>query len=157
MSKDIVAISQECCDPALSGISPWEALANAIIIQAVRDYRTYAMGYGEFAESQRRLILKFFRSEYFAKLTSVDPEVLIHMLGAEENKNKRKRKKVADRVDEGCYSVKQAAELAGIRADKIYRAIRERRLRAHKINGIYQILREDLEKFKNQRKRGGAN
>ena len=51
----------------------YEALANAIITQAAKDYRT-AAPHGKAA------IRRFFRSAYFTVLTSLDPEYLIARL-----------------------------------------------------------------------------
>lgn len=58
----------------------YRALADAIIIQAVKDYRRAlkAKRTGEI-----RLINKFFRSEFFGVLTNIDPETLIQKLNME--------------------------------------------------------------------------
>lgn len=58
-------------------MNPYEALANAIIAQAARDYRISAPR-GKVA------IRRFFRSAYFTVLTSLDPEYLIARLEAEK-------------------------------------------------------------------------
>lgn len=58
-------------------MNPYEALANAIIAQAARDYRA-AAPHGKAA------IRRFFRSVYFTVLTSLDPEYLIARLEAEK-------------------------------------------------------------------------
>ncbi|NMD99347.1 hypothetical protein HF878_07685 [Selenomonas bovis] len=58
-------------------MNPYEALANAIITQATKDYRT-AAPHGKAA------IRRFFRSAYFTVLTSLDPEYLIARLEAEK-------------------------------------------------------------------------
>ncbi|MBQ1621454.1 MAG: hypothetical protein II093_03205 [Selenomonas sp.] len=58
-------------------MNPYEALANAIITQATKDYRT-AAPHGKAA------IRRFFRSTYFTVLTSLDPEYLIARLEAEK-------------------------------------------------------------------------
>lgn len=55
----------------------YEALANAIVTQAAKDYRT-AAPHGKAA------IRRFFRSAYFTVLTSLDPEYLIARLEAEK-------------------------------------------------------------------------
>lgn len=58
-------------------MNPYENLANAIIIQAANDY-LHAIEPTEITS-----IEKFFRSEYFSALTSVDPERLIKRLQEE--------------------------------------------------------------------------
>ena len=56
-----------------------ELLANAIILQAVKDYRhTYSPQY-------RAEIKRFFRSEWFRALTRIDGEMLISRLENERN------------------------------------------------------------------------
>ena len=58
--------------------TPYENLANAIILQAVKDYRLH--------DDERELacIERFFRSGWFSVLTSVDPESLITKLREEK-------------------------------------------------------------------------
>lgn len=58
-------------------MNPYEALANAIITQAAKDYRTAAPQW-------KAAIRKFFRAAYFTILTSLDPEYLIARLEAEK-------------------------------------------------------------------------
>lgn len=58
-------------------MNPYEALANAIIVQAVKDY--WGGGYYE-----RRELRKFFRSSYFGTLTELDPEYLVKRLEEED-------------------------------------------------------------------------
>ena len=55
----------------------YEALANAIITQAAKDYRTAA-------PQGKAAIRRFFRSAYFTILTSLDPEYLIARLEAKK-------------------------------------------------------------------------
>ena len=55
-------------------IKPYENLANAIVLQAVNDYRN-TNSLDEQADIER-----FFRSKWFSILTSLDPEVLISKL-----------------------------------------------------------------------------
>ena len=56
-----------------------ELLANAIILQAVKDYRhTYSL-------QTRAEIKRFFRSEWFRALTRLDGEMLITRLENERN------------------------------------------------------------------------
>lgn len=59
----------------------FELLANAIILQAVRDYRhTYS-------PQVRAEIKRFFRSEWFRALTRVDGEMIIARLENERTEN----------------------------------------------------------------------
>ena len=59
----------------------YENLANAIIIQAVKDYRASWSRKGGAIE--RRQIEKFFRSHFFSNITDINPEYLIERLEAE--------------------------------------------------------------------------
>lgn len=58
-------------------MEPYEKLANAIIMQAVKDYRSTS------SPSEINSIERFFRSDLFSALTSVDPEFLIKRLREE--------------------------------------------------------------------------
>ena len=58
----------------------YKELANAIILQAVKDYRK-ALKYDE--RGRKREIERFFRSEYFTVLTNISGEMLIRKLRAE--------------------------------------------------------------------------
>lgn len=58
----------------------YKELANAIILQASKDYRK-ALKYDE--RGRKREIEKFFRSEWFAILTNISGEMLIQKLRAE--------------------------------------------------------------------------
>ena len=58
----------------------YRLLVNAIIIQAVKDYRK-ALKYD--ARGRKREIEKFFRSEWFTVLTNISGEMLIRKLRAE--------------------------------------------------------------------------
>ena len=64
-------------------MDPYQELANAIVLQAVKDYRM--------TDDERELkeIERFFRSAWFGVLTSVDPDLLISKL--------RKEKRCADK------------------------------------------------------------
>ena len=59
-------------------MDPYQELANAIVLQAVKDYRM--------TDDERELkeIERFFRSTWFGVLTSVDPGLLISKLRKEE-------------------------------------------------------------------------
>lgn len=72
-------------------MNPYKELANAIVYQAVSDYRNSLRGkscYGSYKtpKSMKADCEKFFRSDYFRQLTSINPEYLIHKL-QEEYKN----------------------------------------------------------------------
>ena len=64
----------------MSDITNYENLANAIILQAVKDYRL-TDDEAELAEIER-----FFRSGWFGVLSKVDPEYLIRNLRKEKSK-----------------------------------------------------------------------
>lgn len=58
----------------------YKELANAIILQAAKDYRK-ALKHDE--RGRKREIEKFFRSEWFSILTNISGEMLIQKLRAE--------------------------------------------------------------------------
>ena len=60
-------------------MNPYEELANAIVLQAVKDYRL-TDDEAELAEIER-----FFRSGWFGVLSKVDPEYLIRNLRKEKS------------------------------------------------------------------------
>lgn len=59
-------------------MTPYENLANAIVLSAVRDYRNST------SKDELQSIERFFRSEWFSVLTSVDAEFLIRTLREEK-------------------------------------------------------------------------
>ena len=59
-------------------MTPYEELANAIVLQAVKDYRLHD------DEQELASIERFFRSGWFNTLTSIDPEMLIAKLRKEK-------------------------------------------------------------------------
>lgn len=61
-------------------MDPYENLAQAIILQAVKDYRLTD------DESELQEIERFFRSGWFGVLSKVDPEYLIKKLRKEKQK-----------------------------------------------------------------------
>lgn len=72
----------------MSGIINYENLADAIILQAVRDYRMArkslkASPRNRTAMADKNEIERFFRSGWFSVLTSVDGEMLIRSLQME--------------------------------------------------------------------------
>ena len=65
----------------MSDITNYENLANAIILQAVKDYRMALKCMK--ANPDKDEIERFFRSQWFTVLTSVDGEMLIRSLTME--------------------------------------------------------------------------
>ena len=68
--------------------TPYENLANAIIAQAVKDYRKVLRTlslypHNRSAQYERRSIEQFFCSDYFSVLTNLNPEMLIVRLNKE--------------------------------------------------------------------------
>ena len=59
-------------------MDPYQELANAIVMQAVKDYRLHDN------EQELARIELFFRSDWFSVLTNVDPEILITKLRKEK-------------------------------------------------------------------------
>ncbi len=59
-------------------MNPYEELANAIVLQAVKDYRLHD------DEQELASIERFFRSGWFNTRTSIDPEMLIAKLRKEK-------------------------------------------------------------------------
>ena len=59
-------------------MNPYEELANAIVLQAVKDYRLHD------DEQELASIERFFRSGWFNTLASIDPEMLIAKLRKEK-------------------------------------------------------------------------
>ena len=59
-------------------VNPFEELAQAIILQAVKDYRLHDDA------AERDSIEQFFRSRWFGVLTNLDPEMLISRLKKEK-------------------------------------------------------------------------
>ena len=72
----------------MSDITNYENLANAIILQAVKDYRMAlkslkANSRNRTAQADKAEIERFFRSGWFGLLTSIDPEMLMNRLRKE--------------------------------------------------------------------------
>ena len=63
-------------------MDPYENLANAIILQAVKDYRLTD------DEQELQEIERFFRSGWFGVLSKVDPEFLIKELRKEKQNDR---------------------------------------------------------------------
>ena len=71
-----------------NNLNPYEKLANAIILQAVWDYRAankklYGRRENTEAQATKDRCLRFFRSDRFQALTSVDAEYVIRKLEQE--------------------------------------------------------------------------
>ena len=59
-------------------MNPYEELADAIVLQAVKDYRLHD------DEKELASIERFFRSSWFGVLTNINPEMLITKLRKEK-------------------------------------------------------------------------
>ena len=59
-------------------MDPYQELANAIVLQAAKDYRLHDN------EQELARIERFFRSDWFSVLTNVNPEILITKLRKEK-------------------------------------------------------------------------
>ena len=69
-------------------MDPYQNLANAIVLQAVRDYRSALQRIrnnpqDREAKEERKSLLRFFHSRWFTCLTDVNPEYLIERLEKE--------------------------------------------------------------------------
>ena len=67
------------------GLDPYQELANAIIVQAAEDYRLAlrtlkSNPYNSAASGERTALERFFRSDWYATLTTLNPEMLISRL-----------------------------------------------------------------------------
>lgn len=75
--------------PAAEGISPWQKLANAIVEQAVKDYRTAQSRIkanpqsADRAKADVKQLERFFRSQWFEVLTDVDGRAVLARLRKE--------------------------------------------------------------------------
>ena len=77
-------------------MEPYEELANAVILQAIKDYRQlWNFNRNSYAKKE---LIKFFYSQWYSILTRLDPEYLIEELEKEANakriKTNRKAKKI---------------------------------------------------------------
>ena len=68
--------------------APYTGLANAIILQAVKDYRSTLKKLSrgrnnKDAKNMKEEVERFFRSGWFGMLTQIDPEMLIRKLQEE--------------------------------------------------------------------------
>lgn len=69
-------------------MNPYEELANAIILQAVKDYRQALRLLSKNPQNRSAMVAinemeRFFRSDWYKTLTSVDGEMLIQNLRKE--------------------------------------------------------------------------
>ena len=69
-------------------IEPYEQLANSIVLQAVKDYREALKKLKkrpnyEPAKNMKKEVERFFRSDWYRELTSVDGNILIKKLKSE--------------------------------------------------------------------------
>lgn len=70
-------------------LEPYYRLSNAVIEQAVKDYRMALRGYGTSGKSPEGIITDceaFFRSELFMLMTNVDGETIIELVHKRMNK-----------------------------------------------------------------------
>lgn len=71
-----------------TNIDPYEALANAIVLQAVKDYRRALKSYvrnpsNNSARYKKESLERFFLSDWYRLLTAVDGEMLIEKINQE--------------------------------------------------------------------------
>lgn len=69
-------------------IDPYVKLANAVILQTVKDYRTARSKLKKNPENERAKLMvkdleRFFRSDYFAVLSNLDGDALLERLEEE--------------------------------------------------------------------------
>lgn len=69
-------------------MDPYQNLANAIVLQAVRDYRSAMRRLrknpqNREAKEERDSLLRFFHSRWYSCLTDVNPEYLLERLDKE--------------------------------------------------------------------------
>ena len=69
-------------------MDPYQNLANAIVLQAARDYRSAMQRlrknpHNREAKEEKESLLRFFHSRWYSCLTDVNPEYLIERLEKE--------------------------------------------------------------------------
>ena len=72
-----------------TGMEGYQELANAIVLQAVKDYRILKQKLREeplnrIAQARMAEVRKFFRSRWFRQLTDLDPYLLLDKLREED-------------------------------------------------------------------------
>lgn len=75
---------------SVGNLNPYEALGNAVVLQAVKDYRDamHKLSRGKknvIAESTKQECERFFRSPYFNLFTQLDGKALLSQLEKEES------------------------------------------------------------------------
>lgn len=75
----------------MRSIDPYENLANAIVLQAIADYRR--LWDRDIEDRDKKKIIKFFRSRWFVILTNIDSDWLIERLEKEADAKRKKTKK----------------------------------------------------------------
>ena len=75
----------------MRSIDPYENLANAIVLQAIADYRH--LWDRDIEDRDKKKIIKFFRSRWFVILTNIDSDWLIERLEKEADAKRKKTKK----------------------------------------------------------------
>lgn len=73
---------------SVGNLSPYEALGNAVVLQAVKDYReaVHKLSRGKkntIAESTKQECARFFQSPYFNVFTQLDGKALLSQLEKE--------------------------------------------------------------------------
>ena len=73
---------------SVGNLSPYEALGNAVVLQAVKDYReaVHKLSHGKkntIAESTKKECERFFKSPYFNVFTQLDGKALLSQLEKE--------------------------------------------------------------------------
>ncbi len=73
---------------SVGNLSPYEALGNAVVLQAVKDYReaVHKLSRGKkntIAESTKKECERFFKSPYFNVFTQLDGKALLSQLEKE--------------------------------------------------------------------------
>lgn len=66
----------------------YDALANAIILQACKDYRKALRGY---KKNEIMKIRKFFHSQWYSELTKVNGDYILREIERQERNEKNKR------------------------------------------------------------------
>jgi hypothetical protein len=81
-------LKAETCTPAIT-MDGCQALANAIIAQAAKDYRAAIRQLKTHPDSQKAAVMKrecekFFHSRWYGMLTGVDPNYILDRIREEE-------------------------------------------------------------------------
>jgi hypothetical protein len=73
-------------------MEPYESLANAIVMQAIKDYRSALRNLKKRPDSRGyqtevRILERFFRSDWYGEITSLNAEYLIRRVNEEVQRN----------------------------------------------------------------------